>query len=86
MEGVHPPASPGWADFTILMECTPESVHCPLCTLWLEVGLARHTPFEEKALFRVRTPYYHDLALCVYGLTEVGRCGGGLLNIKEGKD
>jgi len=25
---VHPPPSPGWADFTIMMECTPESGHC----------------------------------------------------------
>ncbi len=26
-EGVHPPASPGWADFTIMTEYTPESGH-----------------------------------------------------------
>ncbi len=26
--GVHPPPSPDWADFTIMMECTPESGHC----------------------------------------------------------
>ncbi len=34
-KGVHPPPSPGWADFTIMMECTtPESGHChSLCVL-----------------------------------------------------
>ncbi len=25
--GVHPPPSPGWDEFTIMMECTPESGH-----------------------------------------------------------
>jgi hypothetical protein len=25
---VHSPPSPGWADFTIMIECTPESGHC----------------------------------------------------------
>jgi hypothetical protein len=34
--GVHPPASPGWAGFTILLACTPESGHChSVCTLCL---------------------------------------------------
>jgi hypothetical protein len=29
------PFTPGWADFTIMMECTPESDHChSVCTLW----------------------------------------------------
>ncbi len=32
---VHPPPSPAWADFTIMMECTPESDHdLSVCTLW----------------------------------------------------
>jgi hypothetical protein len=32
---VHPPPSPGWADFIIMMECMPESGHChSVCTLW----------------------------------------------------
>jgi hypothetical protein len=26
--GVQPPHSPGWADFSIMMECTLESGHC----------------------------------------------------------
>jgi hypothetical protein len=26
--GMHRPPLPGWADFTIMMECQPESVHC----------------------------------------------------------
>ncbi len=26
--GVHPPPSPGWADFSVMMECTPESGNC----------------------------------------------------------
>jgi hypothetical protein len=30
-----PPPSPGWADFTIMMECTSESGYChSVCTLW----------------------------------------------------
>ncbi len=68
MEGVHPPTLPGWADFTIMMECTPESAHCHsvyFVSMWLEGGLAMHTPFKEKALFRISTPNYHDLALYV---------------------
>ncbi len=29
-----PPHSPDWAEFTIMMECTPESGHCQsICTL-----------------------------------------------------
>ncbi len=29
-----PPGSPGWAEFTIMMECTSESGHCQsICTL-----------------------------------------------------
>ncbi len=31
---MHPPPSPGWAEFTITMECTSESGHCQsICTL-----------------------------------------------------
>ncbi len=28
VEGVHPQPSPGWAEFTIVIECKPESGHC----------------------------------------------------------
>ncbi len=32
---VHPPLSPASADFSIMMECTPEIGHChSMCTLW----------------------------------------------------
>ncbi len=35
-EGVHPPASQGWADFSIMIEYTLESGHChSVFTLWL---------------------------------------------------
>jgi hypothetical protein len=27
-DGRAPPPSPGWAEFTIMMECTRESGHC----------------------------------------------------------
>ena len=27
-DGRAPSSSPGWADFSIMMECTPESGHC----------------------------------------------------------
>jgi hypothetical protein len=34
--GVHPPPSPARADFSIMMECTPEICNCHyVCTLWL---------------------------------------------------
>ncbi len=34
---MHPPHSPGWANFSILMKCTPESGRChSVCTLWTE--------------------------------------------------
>ncbi len=26
--GVHPPPQETWADFTLMMECTPENGHC----------------------------------------------------------
>jgi len=30
---VHSPPTPDWAEFTIMMECTPESGHCQsICT------------------------------------------------------
>ncbi len=33
-EGVHPPPISSWVEFTIMMECSPESVHClSICTL-----------------------------------------------------
>ncbi len=33
--GREPPPSPGWANFSIIMECTPESCNChSVCTLW----------------------------------------------------
>jgi hypothetical protein len=32
-EGVHPPPTPGWADFTIMLEFTPENGPSPLCIL-----------------------------------------------------
>ncbi len=33
-QGLHPPPSTGWADFTIMVECTPENGYCnSLCTL-----------------------------------------------------
>jgi hypothetical protein len=31
---VHPPPSPSWADFVIMMKCKPESSVATLCTLW----------------------------------------------------
>jgi hypothetical protein len=32
--GVHPLPAPAWADFTLKMECTPESSHChSVCTV-----------------------------------------------------
>ncbi len=35
--GRAPPPTPGWADFSLRMECTPESGHChSVCTLWVE--------------------------------------------------
>jgi hypothetical protein len=34
-EGGPAPPSPGCADFTIMLECTPESGNCnSVCTLW----------------------------------------------------
>ncbi len=31
---MHPSPSPGWANFSIMMKCTPESGHChSMCTL-----------------------------------------------------
>ncbi len=30
---VHPLPSPGWAEFTVMMECRPESGHCQSSTL-----------------------------------------------------
>jgi len=39
---VHPPPSPGWADFTIMKECTPESGHCHSVTLWGKHPPPRH--------------------------------------------
>ncbi len=34
--GRAPPTSPGWANFSIMMECTPENGKCrSACTLWL---------------------------------------------------
>jgi hypothetical protein len=34
MDVKHQPPLPGWAEFTIMMECTSESNHCQsICTL-----------------------------------------------------
>jgi hypothetical protein len=32
--GVHPPPSPAWANFTVMIECTPESSRCYSVYLW----------------------------------------------------
>jgi hypothetical protein len=40
-DGRTPPTTPtpGWANFSIMMECTPESGHCPsVCTLWAQIA------------------------------------------------
>jgi hypothetical protein len=34
---LHPPPTPAWADFTLIMECTP--VIAALCSLWVEAVL-----------------------------------------------
>ncbi len=40
---MHPPTSPGWTDFTIMVECTPGSGHClSVCILWVP-----HSPGSE---------------------------------------
>ncbi len=36
---ITPHPSPGWADFSIMMECTPKSGNChSVCTLWYQLG------------------------------------------------
>ncbi len=44
---VHrPPPSPAWANFTLMMECTPESGRChSVCTLWIPVSKIQ--PFND---------------------------------------
>ncbi len=39
--GVHPPPSSGWADFSITMECTPESGHCHSVYMYSVVRIFR---------------------------------------------
>ncbi len=38
---MHPPPIPAWANFTLMIECTPESDYCysVYCTLWCHIGL-----------------------------------------------
>jgi hypothetical protein len=46
--GSTPQPSPDWANFSIMMECTPESGHChSVCTLWSE------KPFSVSPFFSV---------------------------------
>ncbi len=38
--GVYHPPSPAWANFTLMMECTPESSRCySVNSVWLTVNL-----------------------------------------------
>jgi hypothetical protein len=48
---VHPPPpSLGWADFTLMMECTPESGHChSVCTL--RVAQRTHFIYQVYCLY-----------------------------------
>jgi hypothetical protein len=42
--GVHPPPSPAWANFSIMMECTPEHGSChSVFTLWIYSRLVHPT-------------------------------------------
>jgi hypothetical protein len=42
----HPQPSPGWANFSIMMDCTPGSGHChSVCTLWSAKPFFSVSPF-----------------------------------------
>jgi hypothetical protein len=48
--GVHPLPSPGWANFSITMECTPESGHChSVCTLGILPKQIRRRKEDKNA-------------------------------------
>jgi hypothetical protein len=62
---VHPPPFPeGWAEFTIMMECTPESGHFQsICTLLSEV-----TPILEAFIFifyDIQVVYIYNLQIYI---------------------
>jgi len=62
---VHPPPSPGWANFSIMMENTPGCGHChSVSTLWYKVqlrvqGTAESTGYSVE--YRVQ---YKDRVQC----------------------
>ncbi len=53
-EGVHPPPPPGWADFSIMMECTPEVAFATLCVLCgLHIAQPTPLPIRMHALYKL---------------------------------
>jgi hypothetical protein len=52
---VHPPPTPAWANFTLMIECTPEST---LCTLREDSNLQSKENPEEEILETVTVYEY----------------------------
>jgi len=56
---VHPPPYPGWANFSIIMECTPKSGHCHsvcISVRWTERGRWRAMRSKARELERISVP------------------------------
>jgi hypothetical protein len=49
-----PPPPPAWADFSIMMECTPESGNChSVCTLWCRLKADQRLGAEDREEMRL---------------------------------
>jgi hypothetical protein len=58
-EGGPAPPSLGWVDFTIMMECTPESGNCnSVCTLWSRTADVSSPSGVEVPVFNVKIWIY----------------------------
>jgi hypothetical protein len=83
---VHSPLSPAWANFTLMMECTPESrryfsVYSVTCTK--NPSPDRNWRSWQRQVFRELTQIAIFLVLCVSDLVYIKGVGGNGRDVVE---
>ncbi len=70
-KGRAPLTPPGWADFTITMECTPETSHChSVCTLW-----AKHCMHRLSIVYALSSVKHAALPFPLFCSNTTGKKG-----------
>jgi hypothetical protein len=74
---VHPPPSPAWANFTLMMECTPESSRCYSVYSVLGWFVRLVVPVQEIFFFfflwHVYFSYFYNIHTYIHTITFIRR-------------